>query len=97
MRDHLTIANPTLQAFIDMTPAGMMHWSGTGPAGKSCFGCEHFNQRRLRTKAQREAPEAVRGACGKYHRVMTARAAHPVRRKIYMPTTPACSHFSEGT
>jgi hypothetical protein len=95
MTEHLTVANPELQARIDATPAGMMHWSGTGPAGKVCFGCLNFDQRQLRTKAERDAPEKIRGACDKYLRIASARAGHDVARRIFDPLTPACSHFSE--
>lgn len=93
----LTIANPDLQSKIDATPGGMMHWSGTGPAGAVCFGCEHFGQRKLRTVQENEYPQTVRGACAKYDRITSARAGHEVARRIFDPMTPACSHFKEKT
>jgi hypothetical protein len=95
MIDYLTIANPELQALIDATPAGMMHWSGTGPEGEVCFGCINFDQRILRTVAEREAPQTIRGACDKYARITAARLGHAAARRIFDPLTPACSHFSE--
>lgn len=93
MTERMTTPNPSLQARIDATPGGMMHWSGTGPEGETCFACEHLDQRKLRTKAEREAPETVRSACAKYNRIMAARAGHAIRRLIFDPKTPACSHF----
>jgi hypothetical protein len=93
MTNHLTVANPQLQALIDATPAGMMHWSGTGPDGKVCFACDNFDQRKLRTKAEKDAPEAIRGACAKRQRYAANLADR--RRRIFDPLTPACSHFSE--
>jgi hypothetical protein len=92
----LTVANPGLQAKIDATPGGMMHWAGTGPIGKVCHGCVFFDQRILRGPKERETPEEVRGACDKYNRIMAAREGHGVRRRIFHPTTPACSHFEEA-
>jgi hypothetical protein len=95
MTDHLTIANPSLQALIDATPPGMMHWSGSGPADAVCFGCAHFNQRKLRSVLENEYPQIVRGACTRYHRVTSARAGRDVSRRIFDPFTAACSHYVE--
>jgi hypothetical protein len=92
----LTTLNPELQARIDATPRGMMHWTATGPAGATCFHCDHFDQRKLRTKAERETPETVRGACSKYGRIMSARSGNGIRRRIFDPMTKACSHFEVG-
>ena len=94
MTEHLTVANPSLQERIDATPTGMMHWSGTGPAGKTCFGCLNFDQRKLRTKAEREAPETVNGACHRWRRHFEG-AGEPKRRRIFDARTPACSHFRQ--
>jgi hypothetical protein len=91
----LTVANPALQAQINATPPGMMHWADTGPRGAVCFGCDQFNQRKLRTRIDKVYPQTVRGACSKYIRITTARTGGCVR-KVFDPMTPACSHFNEA-
>lgn len=95
MTKRLTVANPELQARIDATPAGMMHWTATGPAGKRCFDCLNFDQRILRTKAERAEPELVSGACDKRQRSVDGQFGRRTRRHIYDPRTPACSHLAE--
>jgi hypothetical protein len=38
-----TIAANTLAAQIRTTPTGMATWAGTGPSGRTCEQCHHFN------------------------------------------------------
>src|ERR1700744_1602150 len=95
---HLTVPDPDLQARIEATPRGMMHWSGTGPDGAVCFGCEHYSQRKLVTKAEREQPATVPGACEKWARWMNANTVDGWEvRCVFPPDTAACSHFIERT
>ena len=87
MTDHLTIANPDLQARIDATPAGMMHWSGTGPAGAICGGCKFYKSRK-----PRETKE-VTGRCREYMRIIRGRFGQaPVME--FPPETKACRHHA---
>jgi len=40
--DHLTEPDPVLEQQRLLTPHGMAHWAGTGPAGKCCKSCVHW-------------------------------------------------------
>ena len=88
MDDHLTIANPELQEQVDTTPPGMMHWSGTGPAGAACGGCKAYGPRKNRETGE------ISGRCREYVRIMRGRHGQaPVM--MFPPETRACRHFIE--
>ena len=65
------------------TPAGMAHWSGSGPAGKTCRDCALF-------KANKSGPQ---GKCTKFAALMRA-----TRRRWHWSEFPgsvsACKAFS---
>lgn len=64
------------------TPDGMAHWAGTGPKGRSCRECIHYDaDKRYRTGMLRP------GRCKKYGAMM--------RRKgpTFPHETQACKHF----
>ena len=86
MADHLTIANPTLQVFIDATPPGMAHWSGTGPARATCGSCAF-----VKLKVARDTGD-VTARCKEYRRIMRGRHGFAPKCE-YPPETKACRHY----
>lgn len=88
--EHLTTANPALAALQQATHAGMAHWAGTGPDGKSCIGCALFRQRKKEAGADKDI--AREGRCRRFIRVN--RALHGSAPIFYVPPeTPACRYF----
>lgn len=88
MDGHLTVPNPELQAAVDITPPGMMHWSGTGPLNATCAGCKHFQPRKSRETG------TITGRCREYRRIIRGRFGQaPVME--FPPETKSCRHFVE--
>lgn len=87
---HLTAANPEQQKIIDQTHIGMMSFAGTGPAGKTCFGCKQFDRKEKVRKADLER-RCLRWV--KWYRGHNDTEKAPVH--LFPPSTPACSHFDD--
>jgi hypothetical protein len=83
------VAPSTLAAQIRATPAGMATWAGTGPSGRTCGQCRHFNE---------TAPR--QGWCAEFARLMKggghwrpgAQAEKVAPR--FSALTAACRRFS---
>jgi hypothetical protein len=83
MTPHLTAPDPDLQLKIQRTIPGMAHWSGSGPAGKTCGGCAHF------ISISRGLGSSTR--CQKYSTLMDGK----VGAKKLPADTAACKYFED--
>jgi hypothetical protein len=89
MTNYLTVVNPELDRFVRNTPAGMAHWSGTGPDGTTCNDCRHFGFREVKRDKQGNVLSTTRRdeRCGRFYDLMN-RCGDKIR-----PATPSCRHF----
>jgi hypothetical protein len=88
--EHLTAPNLELALRQSVTMPGQAHWAGTGPAGKHCFNCVLFRQRKKETGTDADIPRE--GRCRKF--ISINRARHGSAPILYIPpTTPSCVHF----
>jgi hypothetical protein len=81
MNRYLTSTNPELEQQARCTPAGMAHWSGTGPAGATCKQCAHHRD------ITDDRGRARRNRCAQY-RTLSGSIGGTVPGD-----TPACRHF----
>jgi hypothetical protein len=82
--DHLTEPNPELAALVRNTSAGMAHWAGTGPAGKTCGECDFF--------VHVEIDLGTSTRCDKYRQMMNGK-----RGTERIPeNTQACKYFEQA-
>jgi hypothetical protein len=88
---HMTQAHPPeLVRQIRNTAAGMAHWAGTGPAGKICGNCQHWNfWRHIRNRSGDIVRTEQHKGCGKYERLTG------VKGPQINPQLLACRHFQE--
>jgi hypothetical protein len=84
---HLTEPNPELARLIAQTPHGMMHWSGTGPAGTTCGQCKHYGY----TYETARKSVFKWQACALYWQRMKK---HPHRQ--IPPSTESCKYFEKS-
>jgi hypothetical protein len=84
---HLTEPNPELAKLIAKTPHGMMHWSGTGPAGTTCGQCAHYGYAYKTAKRD----YVKQHACALFWKHMRT---HPHRQ--IPPSTDSCKYFEKG-
>jgi hypothetical protein len=82
---------PELAAMMRATVPGMAHWSGSGPAGKTCGQCAHLGYwEQVRNSAGSSVGSRHRdGGCGKFFALTSKRGA------VVPPSTRACRHFEE--
>ena len=81
MSRFLTSTNPELEQQVRCTPAGMAHWSGTGPIGATCKQCAHYGD------IASDDGRTRRNRCAKY-RALTGSIGG-----VVPGDTPACRHF----
>jgi hypothetical protein len=89
---HLTEPNPKFEQLVRQTPHGMAHWSGTGPAGTTCGGCQHFgywyDAMRKRGEAWVETRARKERACALFYKQMHR---HP--HTALPEETRSCKYF----
>jgi hypothetical protein len=81
MNRYLTSTNPVLEQQVRCTPAGMAHWSGTGPVGATCKQCAHYGD------IAGDDGRSRRNRCWKYH-ALTGNIGD-----VVPSDTASCRHF----
>src|SRR5262245_24447511 len=82
--EHLTSGNPKLEAQVARTHAGMAHFAGTGPRGKTCRECIHWA-----FDGYRQVDASLKlTVCNKYTALMNGREGGRIPYN-----TAACKYF----
>lgn len=80
---------------VRRTVAGMAHWAGTGPQGKTCRQCVHWTGGKYRYgphSGNHQPYELKPGKCGQYKRL----TGRQVKAEKIAHSTRACRHFAEN-
>jgi hypothetical protein len=84
--------SPELTQQIRNTARGMAHWARTGPAGKICAQCQHWNYwRQIYNRSGAVVRAEQHKCCEKYER-LTGRKGPQINKQLF-----ACRHFQERT
>src|SRR5262245_38293745 len=88
---HMTQTHPPeLVQQIRASEPGMAHWAGSGPAGKTCGECQHWNfWRQIRNASGAVICTEQHKGCQKYQQ-LTNKKGPEISRQL-----PACRHFQE--
>jgi hypothetical protein len=88
---NLTQAHPSeLAQQIRNTAPGQAHWAGTGPAGRTCGECEHFNYwRQIYNRSGAITHTEQHQGCKKYEQ-LTNKKGPKIDKQLL-----ACRHFQE--
>lgn len=85
--NHMTRGHGELEDSLRATHAGMAHFAGSGPAGKTCRECVFWTERNYYAKGGKYAGAIKPSSCERYHQ-LTGRQGEKVPHEA-----AACRHF----
>lgn len=89
---HLTEPNPQLAEWQRKTPNGMAHWAGTGPEGKTCRECEHWqHEKRYYAKRGLQRGTLKPARCRKYKTMMNGQTGGEIPHDAR-----SCKYFAQA-